>query len=226
MRYSGILFDIDDTLFDFQAGNRNAVNALMDEIGYHHPDRYEQYEAENLACWAELEQGKLTQDALRAERFRRFYARYGIDRDPQRDGDRFVELLGGQSILLPHAEDVVRAIAKVKPVLLLTNGITQVQKRRLALSPIRDAVSGMVISQEEGAAKPNPKLFDRALKRLGIARGTALMIGDGINSDIRGANNAGIDACWYNPDGRALPAGVHAEYVISDIRQCVEIALR
>ena len=79
MRYNGILFDADDTLFDFQAGNRNAVNALMDEIGYLHPDRYGQYEAENLACWAELEQGRLTQDALRTERFRRFYAKYGID---------------------------------------------------------------------------------------------------------------------------------------------------
>ncbi len=226
MRYQGILFDADDTLFDFQAGNRNAVNALLDEIGYLHPDRYDQYEAVNLACWAELEQGRLTQDALRTERFRRFYAKYGIDRDPQRDGDRFVELLGGQSILLPHAEDVVREIARVKPVLILTNGITSVQKRRLALSPIRDVILGAVISQEEGAAKPNPKLFDRALKRLGIARGAALMIGDGVNSDIRGANNAGIDACWYNPGGKALPAGVHAEYIIDDIRQCVEIALR
>ena len=226
MRYQGILFDADDTLFDFQVGNRNAVNALLDEIGYLHPDRYDQYEAVNLACWAELEQGRLTQDALRTERFRRFYAKYGIDRDPRQDGDRFVELLGGQSILLPHAEDVVREIAKVKPVLILTNGITSVQKRRLALSPIRDVISGAVISQEEGAAKPNPKLFDRALKRLGIARGAALMIGDGVNSDIRGANNAGIDACWYNPGGKVLPAGVHAEYIIDDIRQCVEIALR
>lgn len=226
MRYKGILFDLDDTLFDFQTGNRNAVNALLDEIGYRHPERYDQYEAVNLACWAELEQGKLTQDALRAERFRRFYDQYGIARDPVRDGDRFVELLGMQSILLPHAEAVVRAIAAEKPVWVLTNGITQVQKRRLALSPIRDVISGVVISQEVGAAKPNPKLFDHALKQMGVPRGEALMIGDGVSSDIRGANNAGIDACWYNPAGKALPRGVHAEYVVDDIRDCVDIALR
>ena len=180
----------------------------------------------NLACWAELEQGKLTQDALRAERFRRFYDQYGIACDPVRDGDRFVELLGMQSILLPHAEAVVRAIAAEKPVWVLTNGITQVQKRRLALSPIRDVISGVVISQEVGAAKPNPKLFDHALKQMGVPRGEALMIGDGVSSDIRGANNAGIDACWYNPAGKALPQGVHAEYVVDDIRDCVAIALR
>ena len=226
MRYHGILFDADDTLFDFQAGNRNAVNALMDEIGYLHPDRYDQYEEVNLGCWAELEQGKLTQESLRTERFRRFYGKHGIDRDPERDGGRFAELLGRQSILLPHAEEVVRAIARVKPVWLLTNGITSVQKSRLALSPIRDVISGMVISQEAGVAKPHPKLFDHALRQMGVSRGAALMIGDGITSDIRGANNAGIDACWYNPGGKTLPQGVHAEYVVGDIRDCVPIALR
>ena len=52
MRYKAILFDNDDTLMDFQAGNRIAVNQLMDELGYFHPDRYEQYQAVNHACWA------------------------------------------------------------------------------------------------------------------------------------------------------------------------------
>ena len=226
MRYKGILMDADDTLFDFQAGNRNAVNLLMDEIGYFHPERYDQYEAVNRACWAELEQGKLTQGELRTERFRRFYRQYGIERDAAKDGDHFAELLGQQSLLLPHAEETVRAIAERLPVLILTNGITSVQKSRLALSPLRDVVSGMVISQEAGVSKPNAKIFDFALKRLGVTRGEALMIGDGASSDIRGANNAGIDACWVNPDGKELPKGVHAEYIVSDIRECVEIALR
>ena len=52
MRYKVILFDNDDTLMDFQAGNRNAVNRLMDELDYHDPDRYDQYEAVNMKCWA------------------------------------------------------------------------------------------------------------------------------------------------------------------------------
>ena len=58
MRYKAILFDNDDTLMDFQAGNRIAVNRLMDELGYFHPDRYEQYQAVNHACWAALERGR------------------------------------------------------------------------------------------------------------------------------------------------------------------------
>ena len=225
MRYKAILMDVDDTLFDFQAGNRRAVNRLMDELGYFHPDRYDQYEEINLACWRALEQGKMTQARLQTERFARFFDAYRIPGDPEAAGRRFVVLLGRQAILLPGALETARAIAEKLPLMIVTNGITAVQKSRMALSPLKDVVAGIVISQEVGAAKPDPAIFDIALERLGVGRRDALMVGDGVNSDIRGANNAGIDACWVNPSGGMLPEGVHAEYIIDDLRQCVPIAL-
>jgi len=225
MRYRGILMDADDTVFDFKSANRAAVNLLMDEIGYRHPDRFDQYQAINHACWRALEAGKMTQGELKIARWTRFFMQYGIDVDPRAAGERFVELLGDQSMLLPHAEAVVRRIAKERPVLILTNGITQVQKRRMAASPIRDVIAGMVISQEVGVSKPRPEIFRIALGRLGIDRREALMIGDSIASDVVGANNAGIDVCFYNPTGKTLPETVHAEYEITDIRDCVGIAL-
>ena len=226
MRYKVILFDNDDTLMDFQAGNRIAVDRLMDELGYRDPDRYDQYEACNLECWAELEQGRLTQGELRRERFTRFFARYPVPGDAARAAERFVKLLGEQSILLPHALDVVREIAAALPVVIVTNGITAVQKSRFARSPLTRYVADVVISEEVGASKPRPELFRLALERQGVAPRDALMIGDGVNSDIRGANNAGIDACWLNPHGKTLPDGVHAEYEIADLRECVKIALQ
>lgn len=226
MRYKAILFDNDDTLMDFQTGNRNAVNRLMDELGYFHPNRYDQYEAVNLECWAELEQGRLTQGRLRLERFARFFDRYPVPGDAARAAERFVALLGEQSILLPHALDVVREIAAALPVVIVTNGMTAIQRNRFARSPLMAHVADVVISEEAGASKPRPELFWLALERQGVLPRDALMIGDGVNSDIRGANNAGIDACWYNPHGGVLPDDVHAEYEISDIRDCVGIALQ
>ncbi|MBR1821553.1 MAG: YjjG family noncanonical pyrimidine nucleotidase [Clostridia bacterium] len=226
MRYKVILMDADETLFDFQAGNRIAVSQLMDEVGYVHPDRYAQYEAINLQCWAALEKGLMTQNQLKTARFVRFFDRYRIEGDPKAAGERFVALLGEQAQLLPHAEEAVRQIAAALPVIILTNGITAVQKNRLARSPLKNVVSGMVISEEVGVSKPRPEIFYEALERLGVRPRDALMIGDGVNSDIRGANNAGVDACWLNPAGKPLPEGVHAEYIVSDLRACVEIALR
>ena len=226
MRYRGILIDLDMTLFDFDAGNRIAVDRLLDEVGYHSPDRFDEYEAVNKACWAALERGEMTQGELRHLRFRRFFEQYGIDADPDAAGDRFVTLLGEQAILLPHAEEVARRIAAEKPLVLLTNGITAVQRARLARSPLKDIAADMIVSEEVGIAKPHPGLFNYALKKHGWRRQEALMIGDGATSDIAGANAAGIDACWLNPARKPLPKGVHAEYVVEDIRECVEIALR
>lgn len=226
MRYRAVLFDNDDTLMDFQTGNRNAVNRLMDELGYFDPDRYDQYESVNLQCWAELEKGLLTQNQLRLARFVRFFDRYPVPGDPKWAAERFAELLGEQSILLPHALEVVAAIAEKLPVLLVTNGMTTIQKNRFARSPLRTLVKGMVISEELGVSKPRPGIFHAALDQLGVSPRDALMVGDGVNSDIRGANAAGIDACWLNPAGKPLPDGVRAEYIISDLRQCVDIALR
>jgi putative hydrolase of the HAD superfamily len=226
MRYRAILFDVDDTLLDFQTGNHNAVNRLMDELDYRDPHRYEQYEAINLKCWEELEAGLLTQNQLKVARFVRFFDRYPVVGDPKWAAERFVELLGQQSILLPNALEVVEQIAARLPVAVVTNGITAIQRSRMALSPLKDYLTEMVISEAVGISKPRPGIFKIALDRLGVKPRDALMVGDGVNSDIRGANNAGIDACWLNPTGRALPEGVHAEYQISDIRQCVEIALQ
>ena len=226
MRYKAILFDNDDTLMDFQAGNRNAVNRLMDELGYFHPDRYEQYQAVNRELWAALERGEIAQSELRLRRFMRLYDLFPIPGDPRAASDRFVTLLGEQSILLPHAEEVVREIASRLPVIIVTNGMTVIQKNRLAKSPLKNLIRGMVISEELGVSKPRPEIFWQALRPLSVAPEDALMIGDGLSSDIRGANNAGIAACWLNPSGAALPSGVHAEYIIRDLRESVEIALQ
>ena len=225
MRYRGILMDADDTIFDFQTANRVAVGLLLNEIGYEHPQRYDQYQEINHACWRLLEQGRMTQGDLKLARWARFFLRYGINADARWAADRFVRLLGKQAPMLPNAEATVRRIAAERPVLILTNGITEVQRSRLALSPIGDVVSGMVVSQEAGVSKPDPALFRLACDRLGIAPREALMIGDSITSDVAGANRAGIDMCFFNPAGKALPPGMHAEYEVTDLRDCVGIAL-
>ena len=223
MRYKRILMDVDDTLFDFPTGNRRAVEQLMAELGLSSPTIFEEYQAINHACWEALERGEMTQEVLHVERFRRFLARKGRSDDPAAVANRFAELLARQAIPLPHAEETVRAIAERLPVVLLTNGITVIQRLRLANARISQWVSDVIISQEVGLSKPDPRIFELALG--GLDRREALMIGDGLRSDVQGANHAGVDVCWYNPGGKRLPGDLHAEYEIRDIRDCIPIAL-
>lgn len=224
MHYERVLMDLDDTLFDFQAGNRRAVAALMAELGLASDTVFEEYQAINHACWQALERGEMTQEVLHVERFRRFLRTKGRSDDPAIVAARFAQLLGRQAIPIPGAIESLQRIARHLPVFLLTNGITAIQQARLEISGVGRMVHGAVISQQVGLSKPDPAIFLYALQ--GIAPGRALMIGDGINSDVLGANRAGIDICWYNPDHKTLPKGLHAEYEIHRIEDCVEIALR
>jgi HAD superfamily hydrolase (TIGR01549 family) len=194
----------------------------MEELGLSSPTVFDEYQAINHACWEALERGEMDQATLHVERFRRFLVLKGREDAPEQVAYRFAQLLGQQVIPLPHALETVKALCERIPVILLTNGITVIQKLRLDASPIKDWVSGVVISQEVGVAKPDPRIFEIALN--GIDPRDALMIGDGTGSDVLGANRAGVDMCWFNPKGKALPEGMHAEYEIRDIRECIAIA--
>ena len=88
------------------------------------------------------------------------------------------------------------------PVVVVTNGIGSVQRGRMERSPIRAYIRGLIISEEVGAAKPDPRMIEAALRAVGCAdRARALMLGDSLTSDIAGAEAAGVDSCWFNPSG-------------------------
>lgn len=223
MRYKMILLDIDDTIFDFQAGNRNAVSELMAELGLSSPTVFDEYQAINHACWEALERGEMTQEILHVERFRRFLASKKRDDDPKAVADRFAQLLGQQAIPLPGAENLVKTLSEHVPVVVLTNGITVIQKARMERSPLSRWFSRVVISQEVGASKPDPRIFEIALD--GVSPSDALMIGDSPNSDVLGANRAGVPVCWFNPKGKALPENIHPDYEARTLDECLKIAL-
>jgi len=224
MRYKLILLDVDDTIFDFQAGNRNAVNELAAELGLSSPTVFDEYQVHNHACWEALERGEMTQEILHVERFRRFLASKNRTDDPKAVADRFAELLGRQAIPLPGSEELVRTLSERVPVVILTNGITVIQKARMARAAVSRWVSRVVISQEVGAAKPDPRIFEIALG--GVDPSDALMIGDSLNSDILGANRAGVDSCWFNPRRKPCPDHIRPTYEASTLEECLRIAIQ
>jgi 2-haloacid dehalogenase len=89
---------------------------------------------------------------------------------------------------------------------VLTNGLADVQRPRIASSSLAGVVEHIVISEEVGAAKPDPAIFAVALARMGAPDPRdVLLIGDSLSSDIAGGVAAGLDTCWFNP--RAMPRG-------------------
>jgi 2-haloacid dehalogenase len=219
-KYKSIFFDADDTLFDYPLAERTALLACLDEFGIAaEPETViAAYKRHNSAVWQAFERGETDQAALRVERFRRLAAELGIaDLPLERVGSFYLDALAGQSQLLPGAMETVRELAKKFPLALVTNGIAAVQNRRFAASPITPYFRSIVISEEAGIAKPDPRIFEPALRRIGVSAADVLYVGDSVTSDMAAARNAGMDFCWINPGGAATPEGHAPAFIIGSL---------
>jgi 2-haloacid dehalogenase len=224
MRYRALLLDADDTIFDFGAAEARAISEVIAFAGIGDPRAAEVYSEINKGYWRKLERGEVTTAQLRVARFRDFAAAYDVDLEAEVLADAFVAALSRQRELIPGAFETVAEIARRMPVAIVTNGIAEVQHARFDESPIMRHVAALVISGEAGCQKPDPRIVFHALERLGATAADALLAGDGLQSDIRAAENAGVDACWYNPKGLHRPDGALIKYEIGDIRELSGIA--
>lgn len=224
-RYPYLLFDADDTLFDFGAANHNAFAKVCEYCGITYSEElFEIYESINQPLWRQLDQGLVTKEFLIVERFRRFLDRMGIAKDPAECNRIQLTNLGSSAVLFPHALEVVQTLSQTHKLYIITNAVASVQRARLSASAIAPYITDAFISEEAGAAKPSKAYFDYVLRRIdGITTENCLVIGDSLSSDIKGANNAGLPCCWYNPHGKARPDDLRIDHEIRDLRELYNI---
>ena len=219
-RYDVLLCDADNTIFDFTKAEENAFAIACAHAGIDGAERLLPVYADiNSAMWKLLELGGITQSVLRVRRFELFLTAIGrTDIDARDMGDTFADALGQQSVPLPGAVEAVARWSRVLPVVIVTNGISKVQHGRMEGSEVRHFISGMVISEEVGAAKPDPRMLELAMEKAGVTdRRRALMLGDSLSRDIAAAANAGVDACWFNPRGAKNAKGLPVRYEIRSL---------
>jgi len=217
MKYEVILFDADETLFDFHHSERHAFAQTMRSFGFEYDEVHhlQAYQAINAAIWKEFEEGRITQQVLKVERFCRYAAHIHASFDPTDFAHAYEGNLGNACFLLAGSAEVIGELYGKHRMAIITNGLKRVQEMRIAKSPIASYFEAIVISEAVGVSKPDPAIFNLTLAQLHHAdRKTTLMVGDSLTSDILGGIRAGLDTCWYNPAG--LPGR-------SDIRPTHEI---
>ena len=207
-RYRWLLFDADGTLFDYDRAERAALEQALARIGVpFKPNYLATYRQINQALWHRVETGEITPAVVKVRRFELLLEAIQVAASPPGLSATYLECLANCSELVEDADTVLKALHKKYRIAILTNGLTVVQRGRLSRSVIRHHISDIIISEEIGAAKPAKEFFDTAFARLGHpAKHEVLMIGDGWASDIQGAIQYGIDACWYNPARKPRPA--------------------
>ena len=218
--YKYLLFDADNTIFDFNRSEHDALALTFASFGIElTEDQHEVYHVINDALWKQLEKGEVSRESLKILRFARFIEYLAVgDLDCKAIAATYVEMLSRQSYLIDGAFDVCEKLARSYPLYLITNGITTVQKRRFDASPIKKLFSDIFISEEMGVAKPSAEYFRKVSKAVGdddVRR--YLVIGDSLSSDIKGAVNFGCDSIWITPEGSESPLPTYTVNSLSGI---------
>jgi putative hydrolase of the HAD superfamily len=103
----------------------------------------------------------------------------------------------------PHAGAVLARLHRHLPLALVTNGPSDLQRRKLALTGLAEHFDVVVASCDVGAGKPDPAMFAVALEALGVAAEDAVMVGNDVDRDIAGAAAAGVRSLWIQHGGDA-----------------------
>ncbi|WP_160680138.1 YjjG family noncanonical pyrimidine nucleotidase [Clostridium sp. C8-1-8] len=226
MKYEIIIFDADETLFDFKKSERDAFkNAMLEfEIEYDENHHLKIYSEINSVIWKEFENGIITQEKLKVERFKRLADRLNINFDEYSFAKSYMKHLANASFVYEDSIELVESLHKNYRLAIVTNGLKEVQNKRIKQSIISKYFEDVVISEEVKVAKPDPKIFEIALNNLNhVDKSKVLMVGDSLTSDIKGGFNFGIDTCWYNPNKIVNRTDIEPTYEISELSQLKEI---
>lgn len=227
--YTCLLLDADNTLLDFDAAEHAALTQVLQEYELPHDEAAcETYHKVNRALWDALAQGKLNKNKLFSIRFATFMKELGVPDNGKgaEMNERYELLLSTHADLLPGALTALEELAEVATLAIVSNGAAMVQSARIADSGIERYVDGVYISEKVGAAKPSAKLFDHALKDLGITnRSRVLVVGDDLLADIQGGLNAKLDTCWVNFANQPNESGIQPKFEIQSYEDLYRIVM-
>ncbi len=222
--YSCLLFDADDTIFDFQSAEKEALEQVLKAYKLPRTDEVKAYyRAANHELWRALEEGKIKRAEVLEQRFAKVlayieqqveqHAAWGISKDelqslePAELNRQYLAFLAEADQLLPGAGELLPRLKQAGyQLFLLTNGVAHVQRRRLEKSGLASYFESVYISEEVGYEKPDPAFFAPVMQQTAeLDPACRLMIGDSLTSDMQGAEKIGIDRLWFNVRKKARP---------------------
>lgn len=226
-KYKHLLFDADNTIFDFNAAEHMAFLALSDiDCTVFCENNYSLYHEINDMMWKKLEKQEITKKELKRLRFTELY--HTLYRELSDDKlecitDTYPKMLARGTILIRGALDTLQNLSERYGIYIITNGIYEVQTARFENSAIRPYVKRIFISESIGYEKPAREFFEHVIGEIGDpVKDDYIVIGDSLSSDIDGAIAFGIDCVYYDPEDHGTD-GRSVTFKIADIRELLSI---
>ena len=224
-----LLWDIDGTLLDFEAAEREAIRTLFREFGFGvcTDEMIARYSVINQEYWRKLERGEMEKPRILVERFRDFFLAEGLDASQASAfNERYQITLGDTIVFRDHSDRIVADLQGKIPQYGVTNGTKRAQIKKLVNSGLDQLLDDTFISDVIGYEKPDPRFFTPVLERLsrdvpGIRKEEILIIGDSLTSDMAGGYRTGLKTCWYNPKwkkGKEQPP-FPIDHILQDLNQ-------
>ena len=219
-RYTHLLFDLDHTLWDFEGNSRRVFRNLFEAHiapleAQLDPDRaLDRYESINAELWNALRRGECTKAEVRTLRFERLLkeALPHVRQEQRRELSSFLEVdfvqrTPRETGLMPGVLKAIQWASSHFSLHIITNGFPESQHTKVACSGLAPYFETVTTSEEVGAYKPAPEVFEAALAKAGAEPEKTLVLGDGWEADILGAAAFGIDQVYYNPGKVNIPNG-------------------
>ncbi len=235
-----ILWDIDNTLLDFDEAEVAALNKGFEEfeLGEFTDEMLKEYMIINKRRWQMLERGEMEKREVVEGRFVEFFEGRGLPVEKAIPfNSRYQELLGEVVYFRDNAYEIIKDLKGKVLQCAASNGTKVAQVGKLKNSGLGELFDLVFISEDVGYEKPAKEFFNKALgdsvellrekgvlgREETLGMNEAIIVGDSLTSDIKGGNNAGIKTCWYNPKGHVNDKGVQVDYEIKDLNEVYKI---
>jgi putative hydrolase of the HAD superfamily len=205
-----LFFDLDHTLWDFEQNASECLVELFDAFnlsasGITFDQFFSAFSVTNQSLWHQLEQQLITHDYLRRVRFKASLAALNVTISEDKSvkiNDGFLEMLPYKKGLINGCMEVLETLQGKYSMHILSNGFQEVQLKKIQNSGLASFFDRIITNELAGARKPDPQIFDFALKNSGASVPDSLMIGDNYEADITGALNAGWDVIHFHEEKR------------------------
>lgn len=226
-KYTTVFWDLDQTLLDFDRSMEYALQAVFAQYGLKiNEEMTARYSVINRSYWLRLESGELSKEQVTVGRFRTFFEELGITHvSPEELNVDYQRELGSVSFFMEGAKELV-ALLKERGYrqYVVTNGVNATQANKMRLSGLDRIMDGVFVSELMGYPKPRKEFFDGCFAALSdVDRNKCILVGDSLTSDMRGAENAGITSCWFNPEKQEKDVDVRTDYEIRRLEELISI---
>ena len=224
-KYKTLLFDVDDTLLDFQKAEKMALRMLFEEKGIPLTSEVEvQYKTINKSLWDAFEEGKMNRDEVVNTRFSILFKEYGEEVDGILFENNYRSYLEEGNQLIQGAFEFISQIQSEYDLYIVTNGISKTQDKRLRNAGLHTLFQDVFVSEDTGFQKPMKEYFDYVFERIpNFAPEEGLIIGDSLSADIKGGYVAGIDTCWFNPEKKLNDSEIVPTYEVQNFEELYAI---